>query len=84
MRKLKRSCAILAVTALLSSGCAAVTQKTLDTFSIPERPVLDPVPSGTTITLTENHFVDLTKYVIELEGQLDKCNAQAEVFNGAR
>ena len=84
MRKLKRSCAILAVTALLSSGCAAVTQKTLDTFSIPERPVLAPVPSGTTITLTENHFVDLTKYVIELEGQLDKCNAQAEVFNGAR
>jgi len=51
---------------------------------VPQRPEITPEPVGQYIQLRENHFVDLTKYVVELEGQLEKCNAQAEVFNGAR
>tara|TARA_R110000822_G_scaffold278680_5_gene400554 strand:- start:309 stop:464 length:156 start_codon:yes stop_codon:yes gene_type:complete len=51
---------------------------------VPDRPVIEPVPSGTTIGLPEDQFVDLTKYVVELEGVAEKCNAQAEVFNEAR
>ena len=46
--------------------------------------MIEPVPSGTTIGLPENQFVDLTKYVIELEAVAEKCNAQAEVFNEAK
>jgi len=46
--------------------------------------VLNPVASGTTIELSEDQFIDLTKYVIELEAIAEKCNAQAEVFNEAR
>jgi hypothetical protein len=51
---------------------------------VPDRPVLEPITSGTTIGLAEDQFVDLTKYVIELEAVAEKCNAQAEVFNEAR
>tara|TARA_R110001583_G_scaffold173103_1_gene326937 strand:- start:26 stop:181 length:156 start_codon:yes stop_codon:yes gene_type:complete len=51
---------------------------------VPDRPVLEPITSGTTIGLPEDQFVDLTKYVIELEAVAEKCNAQAEVFNEAR
>jgi hypothetical protein len=51
---------------------------------VPERPVLNPVVSGAHIQIPENDFVDLTKYVIELEALAEKCNVQAEVFNEAR
>lgn len=46
--------------------------------------MIEPIPSGTTIGLPEAQFVDLTRYVIELEAVAEKCNAQAEVFNEAR
>ena len=70
--------------ALLTFGCAGASQRNLETFYVPERPVLEPIPSGTTIGLPEDQFVDLTRYVIELETVAEKCNAQAEVFNEAK
>ena len=66
------------------AGCAGISQRNLETFYVPDRPVLEPIPSGTTIGLPEDQFVDLTRYVIELEAVAEKCNAQAEVFNEAR
>ena len=45
---------------------------------------MNPVVSGAHIQIPENDFVDLTKYVIELEALAEKCNVQAEVFNEAR
>ena len=65
-------------------GCTKTVQRNLETFIIPERPVIDPVPSGTDFSLSENNFIDLTKYIIELQSTLEQCNAQAEVYNGAR
>lgn len=45
---------------------------------------MNPVVSGTNIQMPENDFVDMTKYVLELEGIAEKCNAQSKVFNEAR
>ena len=45
---------------------------------------MNPTVSGTNIQMPENEFVDLTKYVLELEGIAEKCNAQSRVFNEAR
>ena len=45
---------------------------------------MNPAQSGTNIQLPEHDFVDLTKYVLELEGIAEKCNAQSRVFNEAR
>ena len=84
MRNLKKQFAVLTVIALLTFGCQAVSQRNLETFYVPDRPVIEPIPSGTTIGLPEDQFVDLTRYVIELEAVAEKCNAQAEVFNEAR
>lgn len=84
MRNLKKQFAVLTVIALLTFGCQTVSQRNLETFDVPDRPVIEPVPSGTTIGLPENQFVDLTRYVIELEAVAEKCNAQAEVFNEAK
>ncbi len=84
MKNTKKIFALLTVIACLVFGCAGINERTLDTFYVPERPVLDPVASGTTIELSEDQFIDLTKYVIELEAIAEKCNAQAEVFNEAR
>jgi len=85
MRNIRKQFAALTVIALLvSGGCAGISQRNLETFYVPERPVLEPIPSGTTIGLAENQFVDLTRYVIELEAVAEKCNAQAEVFNEAK
>ena len=70
---------------LVFGGCAGVaTQRNLETFFVPDRPVLNPTVSGTNIQMPENDFVDLTKYVLELEGIAEKCNAQSRVFNEAR
>jgi hypothetical protein len=84
MQNLRKQLAALTVIALLTFGCAGISQRNLETFYVPDRPVIEPVPSGTTIGLPEDQFVDLTKYVVELEGVAEKCNAQAEVFNEAR
>jgi len=84
MRKLKRNCAVLLAVALLSSGCAGVSQRTLETFEAPPIPAIQPEASGPHIFLPDDDFIDLTKYVLELQSQLEKCNAQAEVFNGER
>ena len=84
MRNLKKQFAVLTVIALLTFGCQTVSQRNLETFYVPDRPVIEPIPSGTTIGLPENQFVDLTRYVIELEAVAEKCNAQAEVFNEAK
>ena len=84
MKNIKAQFVVLTAIALLTFGCAGVSQRNLETFYVPERPVLEPIPSGTTIGLPEDQFVDLTKYVIELEAVAEKCNAQAEVFNEAR
>ena len=84
MKNIKAQCAALTAIALLTFGCAGVSQRNLETFYVPDRPVLEPIPSGTTIGLPEDQFVNLTKYVIELEAVAEKCNAQAEVFNEAR
>ena len=85
MRNIRKQFAALPVIALLvSGGCAGISQRNLETFDVPERPVLEPIPSGTTIGLPEAQFVDLTRYVVELEAVAEKCNAQAEVFNEAR
>ena len=69
---------------LVSGGCAGISQRNLETFFVPDRPVLNPTVSGTNIQMPENDFVDLTKYVLELEGIAEKCNAQSKVFNEAR
>ncbi len=70
---------------LVFGGCAgAQAQRNLETFLVPERPVLNPAQSGTNIQVPENEFVDLTRYVLELEGIAEKCNAQSKVFNEAR
>ena len=45
---------------------------------------MNPAVSQNFIQMPENEFVDLTKYVIELEGIAEKCNAQSKVFNEAR
>jgi hypothetical protein len=85
MKNTGRKFAILTVIAcLVFGGCAAATQRNLETFTVPDRPVLNPVVSGAHIQIPENDFVDLTKYVIELEALAEKCNVQAEVFNEAR
>lgn len=84
MKNTRKRCALLTVIACLVFGCAGINERTLETFYVPERPVLDPVVSGTTIELSEDQFVGLTKYVIELEAIAEKCNVQAEVFNEAR
>lgn len=84
MRKLKRNCVLLLAVALLSSGCAGISQRTLETFDAPPIPAIQPEASGPHIILPDDDFIDLTKYVLELQGQLEKCNAQAEVFNGER
>jgi hypothetical protein len=65
-------------------GCATTAQRNLETFVIPEQPAIAPVASGTDFILSENHFIDLTKYILELQSTLEQCNAQAEVFNGER
>lgn len=72
------------IACLVFGGCAAASQRNLETFYVPERPVLNPVVSGTNIQMPENDFVDMTKYVLELEGIAEKCNAQSKVFNEAR
>ena len=84
MKNIRAQFAALTAIALLTFGCAGVSQRNLETFYVPDRPVLEPITSGTTIGLPEDQFVDLTKYVIELEAVAEKCNAQAEVFNEAR
>jgi hypothetical protein len=33
------------------------------------------------IIMDENDFSGLTEYVIRLNGQLEKCNKQAQMFN---
>ena len=65
-------------------GCTKTVQRNLETFTFPDQPVISPVPSGTDFILSENNFIDLTKYIIELQSTLEQCNAQAEVYNGAR
>jgi len=85
MRNIKKLSAALTVIALCAfGGCATTTQRNLETFTIPDLPVISPVPSGTDFILSENNFIDLTKYIIELQSTLEQCNAQAEVYNGAR
>ena len=84
MRNIKKQFAALTAIALLTFGCQTVSQRNLETFYVPDRPVIEPIPSDTTIGLPEDQFVDLTRYVIELEAVAEKCKAQAEVFNEAR
>ena len=84
MQRLKRNCGLLLAAALLNSGCAVAHQRILETFEVPPIPVIQPEASGSNIVLPDDDFIDLTKYVLELLGQLEKCNAQAEVFNGER
>jgi hypothetical protein len=64
-------------------GIAAcvTTTRNLDTLPPPERPLIFPEHVGTNIVLPQEQFMSLTRYVIELSAQLEKCNAQAEVFN---
>jgi hypothetical protein len=55
--------------------------RNLDTFFPPERPLIFPKYVGADVVMPQDQFMSLTRYVIELSGQLEKCNAQAEVFN---
>ncbi len=85
MQNIKKKFAVLLAIAFLGfGGCATTAQRNLETFTLPDRPVISPVPSGTDFILSENNFIDLTKYIIELQSILEQCNAQAEVYNGAR
>ena len=85
MQSIKKKFAVLlAIACCVFGGCATTAQRNLETFVIPEQPVIDPIPSGTGFLLSETNFIDLTKYVLELQSTLEQCNAQSEVFNGER
>ena len=85
MQNIKKKSAVLLVIAFcVFGGCTKTVQRNLETFILPDQPVIAPVPSGTDFILSENNFIDLTKYIIELQSTLEQCNAQSEVFNGER
>ena len=85
MKNIKnKSAVLLAIAFCVFGGCATTAQRNLETFSLPDQPVIDAVPSGTSFLLSESNFIDLTKYVLDLQNIIEQCNAQSEVFNGAR
>jgi hypothetical protein len=83
MQNIKRKSRILILGMLCAFGIAAcvTTTRNLDTLPPPERPLIFPEHVGANIVLPQEQFMSLTRYVIELSAQLEKCNAQAEVFN---
>lgn len=87
MKNIKRKSGILILVMLCAFGiaaCATTTTRNLDTFALPERPLIYPEYVEDDVAMPQDQFIDLTKYVIELEAIAEKCNAQAEVFNAAR
>ena len=68
------------MTGLLIIGCQTV-QRNLETFPPPMKPELKIESNNEKLCMNTTDFSLLTAYAIKLEGQLQKCNAQAELFN---
>ena len=70
---------------LVSGGCAhGRSESLMQVVDIPPTPDIEwhqgPCTKSTSMCIDDNHFIELTKYVIKLQNAMESCNEQIKIF----